>query len=213
MFLLYRLKNCACNLCRESRIENHEFWKGKIWLSHSLFWPDIAFKGTVVNLTCLSKNGGSLNISSTLIFSNHSCANLLRKRNHLYLNTGCPNKHGNTVTNSISSLLWISIVIPNFKSHSISMSARVYFMKKVKDCKDVSIMSPQAARWTVKADKFTLFVNCNFLVLLSTTVCSQNINKQIVNIADKTLTNYSFLSRYHYTKSKNYLKRRYRILY
>ena len=39
---------------------------------------------------------------------------------------------------------------------------------------------------------------------LSTTVCSQNINKQIVNIADKTLTDYSFLTRYHYTKSKKY---------
>ena len=48
----------------------------------------------------------------------------------------------------------------------------------------------------------------NFLVLLSTTVRigSQNINKQIVNIADKNLTDYSFLSRYHYTKSKNYSK-------
>ena len=63
----------------------------------------------------------------------------------------------------------------------------------------------------MKTDKFTLFVYCNFLVLLSTTVCSQNINTQIVNIADETLTDYSFLIRYHYTKSKNYLKRRYRI--
>ena len=36
-------------------------------------------------------------------------------------------------------------------------------------------------------------------------------NKQNVNIADGTLTDYSFLSRYPYTKSKNYLKRRYRI--
>ena len=54
----------------------------------------------------------------------------------------------------------------------------------------------------------------NFLVLLSTnvkTVCSQNINKKNVNIADETLTDYSFLSRCHYPKSKNYLKRRYRI--
>ena len=33
------------------------------------------------------------------------------------------------------------------------------------------------------------------------TVCSQNKNKQILNIADKNLTEYSFLSRYHYTKS------------
>ena len=32
-----------------------------------------------------------------------------------------------------------------------------------------------------------------------------------VNIADENLTDYSFLSyRYYYTKSKNYLKRRYR---
>ena len=48
--------------------------------------------------------------------------------------------------------------------------------------------------------------NGNFLVLISKTVCSQNINKQIVNIADENLTVNSFLSRYHYTKSKNYLK-------
>ena len=68
-----------------------------------------------------------------------------------------------------------------------------------------------SARWTVKTDKFSLFVYCNFLVLLSTTVCSQNINKQNVNIGDETLTDYSFLSWYHFTKSKNYLKRRYRI--
>ena len=52
--------------------------------------------------------------------------------------TGCPKKHGNSVTNTISSLLWISIVIPNFKSHYIMMSARVYFMRRVNDCKDVS---------------------------------------------------------------------------
>ena len=43
-------------------------------------------------------------------------------------------------------------------------------------------------------------------VLLSTPLCSQNIKKQNVNIADETLTDYSFLSRYHYTKSNNYLK-------
>ena len=52
---------------------------------------------------------------------------------------------------------------------------------------------------TVKTGKFTLFV-----------YCSQNINKQNLNIADETLTDYSFLSRYHHIKSKNYLKRRYR---
>ena len=41
-------------------------------------------------------------------------------------------------------------------------------------------------------DKFTLFVYCNFLVLVSTTVCSQNINKQFVNKADENLTDYAF---------------------
>ena len=56
-------------------------------------------------------------------------------------------KHGNSVTNWISSLLWISIVIPNFKSHNIIMSGRVYFIKRVKDCKYVYIMSPQDEQW------------------------------------------------------------------
>ena len=35
----------------------------------------------------------------------------------------------------------------------------------------------------------------------------QSKHKKNVNIADKTLTDYSFLNRYHYTKSKNYLKK------
>ena len=35
---------------------------------------------------------------------------------------GVPKKQGNSVTNWISSLLWISTVIPNFKSHNIIMS-------------------------------------------------------------------------------------------
>ena len=56
-------------------------------------------------------------------------------------------KHGNSVTNSISSLLWISIAIPNFKSYNIIMSARVYFMKRVKACKDVSLKFPQDEQW------------------------------------------------------------------
>ena len=44
--------------------------------------------------------------------------------------------------------------------------------------------------------------------------CMQSKHKQKnVNIADETLTDYSFLSMYHCTKSKNYLKRRYRIRY
>ena len=114
------------------------------------------------------------------------------------------------MTNSISSLLWISIVIPNFRSHNIIISARVYCMKRVKDCKDESGVYYVSTRWTVITDKFTLFVYCNFHVLLSTTVCSQNINK-LWTLQTKLLTDNSFLSRYFYTKSKNYFKRRYRI--
>ena len=47
------------------------------------------------------------------------------------------------MTYTRSSLLKISIVIPDFKSHNIIMSARVYFMKTLNGCKDMSIMSPQ----------------------------------------------------------------------
>ena len=73
------------------------------------------------------------------------------------------------------------------------MSARVYFMKRVNDVS--RCVYNVSARQTVKTDKFILFLYSNFLVLLSTTVCSQNIKKN-VNIADETLTDYSFLSRY-----------------
>ena len=112
--------------------------------------------------------------------------------------TGCPKKHGNSVTNSISSLLWISIVIPNFKSHKIIMSARVYFMKTVNGCKDVNIMSPQDEQWRRTSSLFCILQFSCF-----TTVCSQMRNKQNVKIAEE-ITVYSFLSRYHHTKSKYY---------
>ena len=118
----------------------------------------------------------------------------------LVANTGCLKKHGNSETNSISALLWISIVVPNFKSLNIIMSAtaRVYFMERVNGCKDVSIMSPQDEQW--RRTSLLCLYSAIFLFY-----------KQNVNIADETHTDYSFLSRYHYTKSKNYSKRRYRI--
>ena len=58
------------------------------------------------------------------------------------------------------------------------MSARVYFMKKVKDCKDVSIMSPQdeqcrRASYSASILQFSCFTKYNR--------CSQNINKQILS--------------------------------
>ena len=84
------------------------------------------------------------------------------------------------------------------------MFARVYFMKAVNVCKDVSIMSPQDEQWRRTTYKFILFVYCN-------SRSSLNINKQIVNVADENLTDYSFRRMYHYAKSKNYLKGRYRI--
>ena len=82
------------------------------------------------------------------------------------------------------------------------MSARVYFMKRVRDCKDVSIMSPQedGQVYSVCRLQFSCFTKYNRM---------QSKHKQIVNIADENLMDYSFLrilSRYHSTKSKNYLK-------
>jgi len=44
-----------------------------------------------------------------------------------------------------------------------------------------------------------------------TRIQSKHKNKQNVNIADENLIGYRFLSRNHYSKSKNYLKIRYRI--
>ena len=65
-------------------------------------------------------------------------------------------------------------------------------MKTVNGWIDVSTVDQVFTRWTVKTDKFTLFVFCNFPVLPSKPLCSQNINKEIVNIAEENLTDYVF---------------------
>ena len=57
----------------------------------------------------------------------------------------------------------------------------------------------------MKTDKFTLFEYCHFLILLSTTVCSQNIKKQIVNIADENLTDYNMKELFKKTISNSSL--------
>ena len=72
------------------------------------------------------------------------------------------------------------------------MSAIVYFMKKVKHHKDVSIMSPQDEQW-IRTSLLCLYTVI-FLFYISITGCSQNINKQNVNIADETLTDYTAFS-------------------
>ena len=92
--------------------------------------------------------------------------------------TGRPNKYGNSVTNSISSLTWIRIVIPNFESHNIIMSARVYFMKTVNGCKDVSLMSPQDKQWK-DGQVYSVCILHFLFVLLSSTVCRQNITNKL----------------------------------
>ena len=71
------------------------------------------------------------------------------------------------------------------------------------------IMSPQDEQWrrtsySVCILQFSWFTEDNRMQ-------SKHKQTNFVTIADETLTDYSFLSRYHYTKSKNYLKRRYRI--
>ena len=72
-------------------------------------------------------------------------------------------------------------------------------MKRVKDCKDVSIMSPQDEQvYSVCILQFSCFTKYNRMQ-------SKHKQTNCVNIADETLTDYSFI------KSKNYLKRRYRI--
>ena len=62
------------------------------------------------------------------------------------------------------------------------MAARVSFMKRVKDCKDVSIMSPQDEQWrqvySVCILQFSCFTKYNRM--------QTNLNKQNVNIADET---------------------------
>ena len=78
-------------------------------------------------------------------------------------------------TNSRSSLLRFSIVIPDLESNSIIMSARVYFMKKVNGCKDVSVMSLQDEQW--KRASLLYMSTYNVLVLLGTTVMKSK-NKQ-----------------------------------
>ena len=154
----------------------------------------------------------------------------------VWVYTGCPIKHGNSVTNSRSSLLRNSILIHDFKRHSIIMSARVYFMKTVNGCKDVLIMSLQDE--PVKTDCLlclctagksgghkpqhvplhaTYYLFCLLVARWATIVRSsisqrmQSKHKQTKckhKIVDENLTDYSFLSRYHYTNSKNYVKRR-----
>ena len=69
------------------------------------------------------------------------------------------------------------------------MSDRVYLMKRVKDCKDVSIISPQDVQWrqgqvySVCILQFSCFTKFN---------CMQSKHKkQNVNIADETLTDYT----------------------
>ena len=62
------------------------------------------------------------------------------------------------------------------------MPARVYFMKRVKDCLR-----------KLNREDGQVYSVC-ILQFACTTVCSQNINKQNVNLADETHTDYSFLA-------------------
>ena len=96
----------------------------------------------------------------------------------------------------MSSLLWISIVIPNFKRNNIIMSARVYFMKTVKDCKDVSIMSPHDEQWRRTS-----------LLCLNRT---QSKHKQTCEHSRRNFYRLQLSQLVSLTKLRNYLKRRIR---
>ena len=54
----------------------------------------------------------------------------------------CPNKHENSVTNLISTYYELALQYLISKKQNVNMSARVYFMRTVNGCEDVSIMSP-----------------------------------------------------------------------
>ena len=61
---------------------------------------------------------------------------------HSAISTGCPNKHGNSVT--IRYRLCYELALQYLISKAIILlSARFYLMKTVNCCKDASIMSPQ----------------------------------------------------------------------
>jgi len=70
-------------------------------------------------------------------------------------------------------------------------------MKTVNGCKDVSIClckmkSEDRHVYSFRLLLFSCFIKENRMH-------GQNKNKQIINKADETLTDYRFLSRYHYT--------------
>ena len=83
-------------------------------------------------------------------------------------------------------------------------------MKRVRNCKDVSIMSPHIMNsedgqvYSVCKLEFSCFTKYNRMQ-------SKQKPTNCEHSMDENLTDYSFLSRYYYTQSKNYLKRRYRI--
>jgi len=89
------------------------------------------------------------------------------------------------------------------------MSARVYFMKRVNDCKDVAIMSLQDEQWR-RTSLLSLY-NVIFLLYLLYNFMQWKHKQTNCKHRDENLSDFSFLSRYHHTKSKNYLKRQYRI--
>jgi len=79
-------------------------------------------------------------------------------------------------------------------------------MKRVKDYKDVYIMSPQDEHgqvYSVCILQFSCFTKYNRM---------QSKHKQ-TKCEYSRRNSYRFLCSYHNTKSKNYLKRRYRIRY
>ena len=90
--------------------------------------------------------------------------------------------------------LWyeLALLIPDFKSHNIIMSARVYYIKTVNDCKDVILMLRKMKMNSEDGQVYSVCILYFLFVLL------------ILQIT-------AFLVGYHCTKSKNYLRRRYRI--
>ena len=73
------------------------------------------------------------------------------------------------------------------------MSARVYLMKTVNGCKDISIISPQDEQWR------RISLPCLYTVIFLPYACTQNKNKHC-KYSRRKFYGLRLFSRYHYTK-------------
>ena len=90
----------------------------------------------------------------------------LLKRTKIFgiYNTGCPNKHGNSVTNSISSsqiILWFSIVIPSEKAvicKSFVCYVHIFYVCLCFDCIQIQLHLVKQENCSIQTCPSSLFI-------------------------------------------------------